>query len=221
MLRKCWQWLKGKNKPNRNAIGPVDSKTVAVELTSERIQRFTRQLLTIISSDHWGGHRQTTNPAYSLVGTAVDPNGSISQATLLEKRSNRYHFVTIGTKLGDITVTDIQAKRVILDKAGENITLKTGGLQLLTAKRGRGGDSGGDRGEGSSEKASNNNRQNRGNQAAEKRRQIEQLKRAAAQREALKREIMEKMRNASSNEERQEMMEYYKKEFGGKSGRDK
>ena len=161
-------------------------------------------------------------PAYSLVGTAVDPNGAISQATLLEKRSNRYHFVTVGTKLGDITVKDIEAKRVILDKAGENITLKTGGLQLLTAKGGRGGDRGGDRGEGGSEKAGNNNRQNRDNQAAaEKRRQMEQKNRAAAKREQLKRDIMEKMRHASSEGERREIMEYYKKEFGGKSNRDK
>ena len=161
-------------------------------------------------------------PAYSLVGTAVNPNGAISQATLLEKRSNRYHFVTVGTKLGDMTVKDIEAKRVILDKAGENITLKTGGLQLLTAKGGRSGDRGGDRGEGGSERANNNNRQNQDNQsAAEKRRQMEQKKRAAAKREQLKRDIMEKMRHASSEGERKEIMEYYKKEFGGKSDRDK
>lgn len=161
-------------------------------------------------------------PAYSLVGTAVNPNGAISQATLLEKRSNRYHFVTVGTKLGDMTVKDIEAKRVILDKAGENITLKTGGLQLLTAKPGRSGDRGGDRDEGGSEKAGNNNdRQKANHAAAEKRRQMEQKNRAAARREALKREIMEKMRHASSDGERKEIMEYYKKEFGGKSDRDK
>ena len=161
-------------------------------------------------------------PAYSLVGTAVNANGAISQATLLEKRSNRYHFVTIGTKLGDMTVKDIEAKRVILDKGEETVTLKTGGFQSLTVRRERGGDRGGDRGEGGSERADNNNRQNRGNQdAAEKRRQMEQQKRAAAKREALKRDIMEKMRHASSEGERREIMEYYKKEFGGKSGRDK
>ena len=161
-------------------------------------------------------------PSYSLVGTAVDPKGIISQATLLEKRSNRYHFVTIGTKLGDMTVKDIQAKQVILDKAGENITLKTGGLQLLTTKGRSGGDRGGDRGEGGSEKAGNNNDHQKANQAAaEKRRQMEQKNRAAAQREQLKREIMEKMRHASSDGERKEIMEYYKKEFGGKSDRDK
>ena len=160
-------------------------------------------------------------PAYSLVGTAVDPNGAISQATLLEKRSNRYHFVTIGTKLGDMTVKDIQAKRVILDKAGEDITLKTGELQLLTAKPGRERDRGGERGEGGSESADNNEGRNRANQAAEKHRQMEQKRRATAQREQLKRDIMEKMRHASSEGERREIMEYYKKEFGDKSGRDK
>ena len=159
-------------------------------------------------------------PAYSLIGTAVDPNGAISQATLLEKRSNRYHFVTVGTQLGDMTVKDIQAKKVILDKTGETVTLRTGELQLLTVKRERGGNRGGESG---SERADNDNAgRNRANQAAAaKRRQMEQKKRSTAEREALKREIMEKMRHASSNEERQEIMEYYKKEFGGSKGGDR
>ena len=157
-------------------------------------------------------------PSYSLLGTkAVGANNAISQATLLERRSNRYHFVTIGTKLGDVTVKDIQAKRVILDKAGEEITLKTGELQLLTTKRGREGNRDGDRGEGGSEKAGNNNdRQNRANQAAAKRRQMEQKRRSAAEREQLRKEVMEKMRHASSNEEREKIMWHYRKEFGDK-----
>ena len=153
-------------------------------------------------------------PSYSLVGTAVDPNGAISQATLLEKRSNRYHFVTIGTKVGDMTVKDIQTKKVTFDKAGETVTLKTGGFQPLTVSRERGGDRGGNRGEGGSERADNNEGQDRS-------RQMEQKERAAARREELRRDIMEKMRHASSDGERKEIMEYYKKEFGGKSGRDK
>ncbi len=156
-------------------------------------------------------------PAYSLIGTAVDENGVISQATLLEKRSNRYHFVTIGTKLGDITVTDIEAKRVILDKAGENITLKTGELQLLTAKRERAGDRGGERGEGGSERAGNNNERNRGNQTAERREQAEQRERANAEQNR-RREMMERMRNASP-EERRRMIERFRGDRGGRRGR--
>lgn len=157
-------------------------------------------------------------PSYSLVGTAVDPNGIISQATLFERRSNRYHFVTIGTKLDDMTVKDIQAKKVIMDKAGETVTLNTGSLQLLATKRGNEGGGGG-RGDGDSERARNNAGQNRSSQmAAEKRRQMEQKKREYS-REQMRREAMEKLRNARSSEERREIMEWMRKEFGGDRGR--
>ena len=154
-----------------------------------------------------------TEPSYSLIGTAVDPNGAISQATLLERRSNRYHFVTIGTKLDDMTVKDIQARQIILDKSGEKVTLKTGELQLLTIKREGDSNRGGERGEGGSERAGNNNTGwNRADRmAAEKRRQIEQKKREAS-RQQMRREAMEKLRNASSPEERREIMEWIKKD---------
>lgn len=149
-------------------------------------------------------------PAYSLIGTAVDANGRISQATLLEKRSNRYHFVTIGTKLGDMTVKDIQAKQVILDKAGKPVTLKTGTLQFLTTSRGREG-GGGERNEGDSEKA--DNRQNRSNQMdAAKRREME-MKEQAANQQKWRQEMMEKMKEASADE-RREMMEQFRRRRG-------
>ncbi len=158
-------------------------------------------------------------PSYSLVGTAVNENGVISQATLLERRSNRYHFVTVGTKLDDMTVKDIQAKRVIMDKGGETVTLKTGSLQLLTTKRGNESNRGGERGEGDSERARNNAGQNRAAQmAAEKRRQMEQKKREYS-REQMRRDAMEKLRNARSPGERREIMEWMRKEFGGDRGR--
>ena len=150
-------------------------------------------------------------PAYSLVGTAVDANGRISQATLLEKRSNRYHFVTIGTKLGDTTVKDIQAKQVILDKAGKPITLKSGTLQFLATSRGREGGGEG-RNEGSSEKEGDDAGQNRAKQMeAEKRRQMEQKGRAAQQQ--WRQEMMEKMKEASG-EERREMIEQFRRRRG-------
>ena len=160
-------------------------------------------------------------PSYSLEGTAVDPNGVISQATLLEKRSNRYHFVTIGTKVGDMTVKDIEAKKVTFDKAGEIVTLRTGEFQPLTVKRERGGNRGGDRGESGSERADNNNERNRGDQAdAERREQAEQRERANAERNR-RREMMERMRNASP-EERRRMIERFRGERGRRGrGRDR
>ena len=145
-------------------------------------------------------------PAYSLVGTAVDAGGAIAQATLLEKRSNRYHFVTIGQKLGDVTVKDIQAKQVVLEKDGEPITLKTETLQFLATNRGRDDKTGGGN-QGTSE---NNNAGS--NQANAKQRQMEaEKRRQMAMKEQIEmlginqKELAEKLR-ASSPAERQAIM---------------
>ncbi len=158
-------------------------------------------------------------PAYSLIGTAVGAGGAVSQATLLEKRSNRYHFVTIGTKLGDMTVKDIQAKQIILDKAGKPITLKTGELQFLTTSRGRDGGGGGQGSEGQSEKEGNNSAKNQAGAKmdAEKRRQMEMQKQAAAF--GIKPgELAEKLKDASP-EERQEIMREIRRRAGNRRER--
>jgi hypothetical protein len=158
-------------------------------------------------------------PAYSLIGTAVGAGGAVSQATLLEKRSNRYHFVTIGTKLGDMTVKDIQAKQVTLDKAGKPITLKTGELQFLTTSRGRDGGGGGQGSEGQSEKEGNNSAKNQADAKmdAEKRRQMEMQKQAAAF--GIKPgELAEKLKDASP-EERQEIMREIRRRAGNRRER--
>ena len=156
-------------------------------------------------------------PAYSLVGTAVDADGVIAQATLLEKRSNRYHFVTIGEKLGDITVKDIQAKQVILEKEGKPITLKTEAIQFLTTSRGSGSKGSEGRG-GESDKEGNNAAGNQANakqqMEAEKRRQMEMQKQAAALGINAK-ELAEKLR-ASSAEERQEIMREIRRQGAGR-----
>lgn len=150
-------------------------------------------------------------PAYSLVGTAVGADGVIAQATLLEKRSNRYHFVSIGEKLGDTTVKDIQAKQVVLEKDGEPITLKTEALQFLTTSRGR-SNKGGEGRAGASEKEADNNAQR--NQANAKQQWTEMQKQAAASGVNAK-ELGEKLKNASP-EERQEIMREIRRRAGGR-----
>ena len=163
-------------------------------------------------------------PAYSLIGTAVGVNGAVSQATLLEKRSNRYHFVTIGTKLGDVTIKDIQAKQVILDKAGKPITLKSGELQFLTTSRGGEAGRGAQAGEGQSGKEGNGQAGNQANanMDAEKRRQMERQKQAAIQ-QKMRQEMMEKLKDASEEERREIMqkMRAERAERGGRRGRNR
>ena len=163
-------------------------------------------------------------PAYTLIGTAVGAEGAVSQATLLEKRSNRYHFVTIGTKLGDMTVKDIQAKQVILDNAGKPITLKSGELQFLTTSRGRETGRAARASEGQSETEGGNSAKNQANakMEAEKRRQMEMKEQAAAWGMGPN-ELGEKLRNASPEERREIMqkMRAERAERGGRRGRNR
>ena len=162
-------------------------------------------------------------PAYSLIGTAVGAEGVGSQATLLEKRSNRYHFVTIGTKLGDMTVKDIQAKQVILDNAGKPITLKSGELQFLTTSRGREAGSAPQAGEGQSEKEVDNSARNQANAKIEdeKRRQMQMKARAAAL--GMKPNELEEFMNASPEERRERLQKIRaeRAERGGRRGRNR
>ncbi len=156
-------------------------------------------------------------PAYSLVGTAVDADGVIAQATLLEKRSNRYHFVTIGEKLGNITVKDIQAKQVVLEKDGKPITLKTETLQFLATNRGS-GSKGGEGSQSASEKDGNDTAKNQANarqrqMEAEKRRQME-MKKQIEMLGISQKELAEKLRD-SSPAERQEIMREIRRRAAG------
>ena len=152
-------------------------------------------------------------PAYSLVGTAVDADGVIAQATLLERRSNRYHFVTIGEKLGGVTVKDIQAKQVVLEKDGKPITLKTETLQFLTTNRGSGskGREGTSEKEGDTPKDQANAKQQQ--MEAEKRRQME-MKEQIEMLGINQKELAEKLRD-SSPEERQEIMREIRRRAAG------
>ena len=86
-----------------------------------------------------GWRKPNEEPSYRLLGTVVDTDTAIAQAILQETRANRYYFVTIGEKVGNATVKDIQSKQVVLDEAGKATTLKAGSLQFLTQSRSRGG----------------------------------------------------------------------------------
>ena len=158
-------------------------------------------------------------PAYSLIGTAVGVDGAGSQATLLERRSNRYHFVSIGAKLGDMTVKDIQAKQVVLDNAGKPVTLKSGELQFLTTGRGREDSKGGQGNEGQSEKSENNSAKNQANaeEDAQKRRQAQMKEQAAAW--GMKANELAEMLKNGSPEERREIMQKMRSERAERDGR--
>ena len=70
-------------------------------------------------------------PQYTLIGTAINPNGTRVEAFISEERSNNFYIVSVGEKVGDAVVQEIQQKKVTLDKNGEMITLRKGNMQFL------------------------------------------------------------------------------------------
>lgn len=84
-------------------------------------------------------------PVYRLLGTVISTEGAYGEAILQEIASEQIHFLRVGDKAGDTTVTEIHAKAVKLEKAGKSITLRLDGLQFLSPRRtqdGGGGRSG-------------------------------------------------------------------------------
>ena len=68
---------------------------------------------------------------YTLIGISFDPIGDRSEAFVLEKRSNQFHIVSVGEKIGDVTIKDIAEKTVSLYKDGEVITLNSRSVGFL------------------------------------------------------------------------------------------
>ena len=64
-------------------------------------------------------------PEYTLLGTSFDPTGNRSEAFVLEERSNQFHTVSVGDKIGDAIIKEIGKKTVSLYKDGEMITLNS------------------------------------------------------------------------------------------------
>ncbi len=89
-----------------------------------------------------GWRPSKTEPEYTFNGTWVAEDASKSVGYVTERRSNRFHTVGIGDKIGDAVVTDIKEKEISLDKNGEKITLRAGTMQFLkTGSSRRGGES--------------------------------------------------------------------------------
>ncbi len=73
-------------------------------------------------------------PEYTLIGTSFDPTGDSSEAFVLENRSNQFHIVSVGDKIGDAIVKEIAEREVSLYTDGELITLNNRRVGFLGGK---------------------------------------------------------------------------------------
>ena len=103
-------------------------------------------------------------PQYTLIGTSFDPTGDKSEAFVLEERSNQFHIVSVGDKIGDVIVKEIAEKTVSLYKDGELITLNSRRVGFLGSV-GRGHNNSSPRNEGNVQNVRNNDRGSRSKSA--------------------------------------------------------
>ncbi len=100
-------------------------------------------------------------PEYTLIGTSFDPTGDSSEAFVLETRSNQFHIVRVGEKIGDAIVKEIVEKKVSLYKDGELITLNNRRAGFLGGKGEVQKRSSSMRNEGNNQNVQNNDRRTR------------------------------------------------------------
>ena len=68
-----------------------------------------------------GWRKPLKRPSYQLIGTIT---GFKTKAVILDKQSNQLHTLTIGDKLGEATLTEVQPKHVTLLQKGQKTTLR-------------------------------------------------------------------------------------------------
>ncbi len=159
-------------------------------------------------------------PEYALIGTAINPNGSVAKAFVLERRSNQFYTAVVGDKVGEAVVKEIKQREVTLDKAGENITLRTGNMQFLNSSGSRSS------GRSSSREESSRSDNNRSSSSSASRDAAMRKAREAAEQNAKKQaemKVMEMRRRfeSASREQREQMIkEFRERSRGRRRGRD-
>lgn len=147
-------------------------------------------------------------PEYSFIWTTVDINDTKkSEASVLEKRSNRLYTGSVGDEVGSAIIKEIKEKEIILDKDGETITLKVGNLQFLSTGGSSRGSSRENRDEGEDNKEANEERNNNRDREASER---ERNRREMAERAS---EMRRRFQSASS-EERMRMIQQFRERSG-------
>ena len=161
-------------------------------------------------------------PEYTLIGTAFDPSGGRSEVFILEERSKKFYIAGVGEKIGDAIVKEIEQKKVILEKGGERITLRSGSVQFLKSGGSRRSNSSASY-EPSNRNESNNNKSS-SSKSSDRDKSAAMLKAKEAAEAKMKREWMERAQEyrrrfeGASREDRERMRREFSRRRGGRGG---
>lgn len=151
-------------------------------------------------------------PEYSFVHTSISIDGTKkSEASLIEKRSNRFYTGNVGDEVGGAIIKEITEKEIILDKNGETITLRRGTLQFLSKSGSNRGNSRENRNESdendNNSESDNEERNNRNREAL-----AERVRNQTAT------EMRRRFQSASA-EQRMRMIQQFRERGGGRGRR--
>ena len=123
-----------KHTPPRTATSPRTPtlhNDTPVDTDTLRAFQHTDFYRTIVQNNlfHPLGTRSAPHASqYRLLGTTTPPDGSIGGTAFVQHTdatdNKTFIAVTLGKRLGDATVVDIQPKQITLDAAGHQTTLK-------------------------------------------------------------------------------------------------
>ena len=137
----CWLLGNLVSNVSAQAAQSVEQNHTAKYLTAEeqnwRESAFYRTIIENNIFRPLGWTPLKPMPVYQLLGTVISTDGTNGQAILQEIASEHLHFLRVGDRVGDATVTEILLKEVKLDKAGRRISLKMGRIQFLSPTRTR------------------------------------------------------------------------------------
>ena len=149
-----------------------------------------------------GWRKPDRESEYTLLGTLIESNNQRAKAFLIERRSNQYYPVSVGEKLGDVTVERIKPYEVSLGKNGKTVTLRANSNRFLdtstTSDKSRERFNGGSEHVSSEKKTQEGKPESRGDRGWDEDRM---------------RKMAERYRNASP-EERKRMMEEFSRRGG-------
>ena len=103
-----------------STLGPDDAETLKAFEQTEFYRTIVENNLFLPL-----GTAAPSQPArYRLIATTTSTNGDSSTALIQSIAGNETHVVTIGSKVGEVTVVDIQPKQVAIETDGKLTTLE-------------------------------------------------------------------------------------------------
>lgn len=127
-----------KQKPGKNIF--IRGKNLSVNRNKKRNgnEDFYRVIIENNIFRPLGWQKPNTEPQYSLIATIIGSEGDAAKAVIMERRSDKFFYVSVGEKVGEAVVKSIKSDEVTLDTAGEQLRIRAEWTPIISSSSRRG-----------------------------------------------------------------------------------